>query len=508
MKQKLALLLAALTLALPLSACASEDTPTNTDTTPAAVDTTAAPAETTAPETNNDPLPADLRFDGETIRFLSRDHEWCDDEITVAEMNGEVVNDAVYRREQEVEARLGVTIDNTMVKGSGSSPELDIANTIKNAVLAQSDEYDVTSNAIYATIPLTTQNLFLNLYDIPNLDLENEWWAQGFNSEMSIGQAQYFMAGDATLSLKRFTFVTAFNKQLFADHGIGDEIYQTVRDRKWTIEYQTTLASQMYQDLNGNNTVDNEDKFGFGCARYNMSSDPYWSSFELPILTKDENNFYVYSVDVERLDKAVNLINKLWWDDYTLLYPFKSGDAEQDTLATKFASGNLGMMTIRLINLENADVRNMTDKYGILPIPLLEETQENYYSMAHDQFCVMGMPLTVPAARYAAIGAAVEYFGYKSRELVTPAYYEIALKTKYANDLESGEMLDIIFAGLKIDAGVIYSEDLKISVGPHHNLRSLVGENNNNVASMYKIIDKMTPKLLDKLQNAIRENQK
>lgn len=501
MKQKLALLLAVLTLILPLSACASEDTPDAIGTTAAIADTTAAP-DTEATD-NTDPLPADLRFDGETIRFFSRDHVWCDDEITVEIMTGEVVNDAVYRREQEVEARLGITIENTM----SADDELTIASTVKNTILAQTDAFDVVTNAIYATIPLTTQNLFLNLYDIPNLDLDNEWWAQGFNSEMSVGKAQYFMAGDATLSLKRFTFVTTFNKQLFADHGIGKEIYQTVRDRKWTIEYQTTLAAQMYQDLNGNNTVDNEDRFGFGCARYNMSSDPYWSSFELPILKKDADNFYVYAVDVERLDKAVNLINKLWWDDFTVLYPFQSGDLEQDKLASKFASGSLGMMTIRLINLENSDVRNMSDKYGILPIPLLEETQENYYSMAHDQFNIIGIPLTVPAERYAAIGATLEYFACKSRELVTPAYYEIALKTKYANDPESGEMLDIIFAGLKIDAGVIYSQDLKTGVGPHQNLRTLVGENNNNVASMFKVIDKMTPKLLDKLQNTLRENQ-
>lgn len=505
MKRQFALILAALMLGLSLSACAGE--PADVQTTTAETRAPEAPVgDTTAlsEETSADPLAADLRFDGETIRFLSRDRDWCDDEITVDEMNGEVVNDAVYKREQAVETRLGVTFDNFK---TGGNDELALSETVKTTVLAQSDEYDVISNAVYAVIPLATQNIFLNLYDIPHLDLDNEWWSQGFNSEMSIGNGQYFMAGDATLSLKRFTFVTAFNKQTFADYGI-DDIYQTVRDRKWTIEYQTTLAAQMYEDLNGNNVSDDQDAFGFACARYNISSDPYWSSFELPILTKDEDNFYVYSVNVERLDKAVNAINKLWWEcEGTLLYPFKSGDLEQDQLAAKFATGNLAMMTIRLINLENTEVRNMADKYGILPIPLLEETQQNYYSMAHDQFCVLGIPLTVPADRYAAIGATLEYFGYQSRELVTPAYYEIALKTKYANDMESGEMLDIIFENLKIDAGVLYSEDLKMSVGPHHNLRNLVGSNKNSTAAVYKMVEKMTPKLLDKLQNAIRDNQ-
>ncbi len=495
MKRTLALLLSALLLAVTLAACA-DDAPQNTDTTVApAAESTAAPVETTY-----DPLPVDTRYDGQTLRVLARDHTWVKDEITVDEMNGEVVNDAVFRREEMLRDRLGVSIEKTFAQGAD---ELENATYTKTLILSQTDAYDVISSAVYSTIPLTVEGLYLNLLDIPNLDLTQAWWAQGFNAEMSVGRAQYLACGDLTLSLKRFTFVTVFNKQIFLDHGIGDEIYQTVRDFKWTIEYQTALAADMYRDLNGNNASDVNDRFGFICGKFNISADPYWSSFDIPILSKDAENWYTYGVNVERLDRGVGLINKLWWSDFSYPYPFETGDSEQDTIADKFAAGQAAMTQLRLLNIENESVRNMTDAYGILPVPLLEDTQTAYYSMAHDQFGVVGLPLTVPAERHEMIGAALTYLAFTSREVVSPAYYEVALKTKYADDPQSGEMLDIIFDGFRIDAGVLYSSNLTAGVGPHQNLRNFAGNNSNAVASTFKTVDKMTPKPLDRLQEKL-----
>jgi hypothetical protein len=54
--------------------------------------------------------------------------------------------------------------------------------------------------------------------------------------------------------------------------------------------------------------------------------------------------------------------------------------------------------------------------------------------------------------RTSTIIEALAYGGYK---YITPAYYDIALKSKYARDEESSEMLDIILAGRSADLGYI-----------------------------------------------------
>jgi hypothetical protein len=41
--------------------------------------------------------------------------------------------------------------------------------------------------------------------------------------------------------------------------------------------------------------------------------------------------------------------------------------------------------------------------------------------------------------------------------ILTPAYYEIALKTKYARDTDSQEMLDLIYSVRTCDLGNLYN---------------------------------------------------
>lgn len=502
MKRKLSLILAVLMLGMTFCACSNDTSKEGQTTTASAGNDTNAPVEgdtTGAEEENTDPLPADLRFDGETVRFLTRDHDWSDDEISVDDINGEVVNDAVYKRNQTVEDRLGITITNFK---TGGTDQYAISNLIKTLVLAGTDEYDIFNNSVYSTIMYTGDNLFLNLYDFEYLNLENPWWSQGFNSEASIGNAQYFCTGDLSLSLKRMTFVTFFNQKVFDNYDVGN-IYDVVREGKWTLEYQGTLAAGMYQDLNGNQEADIDDAFGFMTNGDQIGVDAYWSSCELPILKKTSDNTYEYAVDTERMSKAVTAINQLIWENEgSWSVPKGGGDKEQDTIAQKFAAGNVGMVTLRLIEAEGAYLRGMSDAYGIVPIPKLDESQEAYYSYAHDQFNAYGTLLTIPEKHYDVVGATLEWMGYESMRSVMPAYYEIALKTKYASDAESGEMLDLIFENFKVDAGVLYTKNIS---SVHQQLRSLIGNNNNNVASLFKAYEKLVPKQLTKMQDQILE---
>ena len=500
MKRKLALILAALMLCMTFTACASEGgSEGQTTTASAAVDTTAPSAETTAPvdEGPADPLPADLKFEGETVRFLARDRDWMDDEIAVDDINGEVVNDAIFKRNQTVEDRLGITI--TTFK-TGGTDQYAISDLLKTLVLSGSDEYDIFHNSVYSTIMYTGDNIFHDLYQFEYLNLENPWWSQGFNAEASIGNAQYLATGDISLSLKRMTFVTFFNQQLFKNFNI-ENIYDVVRDGKWTLEYQGNIAAQMYQDLNGNQQKDQEDAYGFMTNGDQIGVDAYWSSCDLDILKKTADNDYEYAVNIERLAQAVSAINKLIWENEgSWSVPKGGSDKEQDTIAQLFAAGNVGMVTLRLMEAEGTYLRDMKDAYGIIPIPKLDETIEAYYSYAHDQFNAFGIPLTLKEDRYDVVGATMEYMAYQSMKIVMPAYYEVALKTKYASDLESGEMLDLIFENFKVDAGVLYTKNIN---SVHQALRTLVGANNNNAASTFKAYERIVPKQLDKMQEKI-----
>ena len=248
----IAIFMALLTLAASAVACADNNDDVTADTTTAAVvddgassvvpDTTAAP-DTTDQYYAEDALPADLKFDGETVRILSRDSDGVRDEISVSDYSGEPINDAIYERNLDVEARLGVEIQNTMLTGGNYV----VTEEIRRLVLSGEDVYDMLANSTYSTIMYTSEGLFRDLNEVEYLDLTQIYWSQGFNDVASFGTKQFMCAGALGLTLYRYMYVTMFNKDMMQARGL-DNLYDVVNDGKWTLDYHAALAAQMYED--------------------------------------------------------------------------------------------------------------------------------------------------------------------------------------------------------------------------------------------------------------------
>jgi hypothetical protein len=78
------------------------------------------------------------------------------------------------------------------------------------------------------------------------------------------------------------------------------------------------------------------------------------------------------------------------------------------------------------------------------------------------------------------VGAIMEAMSAESRKTVVPAFYEIALKTKYARDEESAEMIDIIREGISYNFAMEYVVPLGM---PHLEWRLLISDKKNNITS-------------------------
>lgn len=503
----IACMLALLMLCLAAVSCADsgdEDMGGAADTTtPAAalpVETTPAESveQTTADQYQvEDGLPADLKFEGETIYILSRDNDGCRDEISVDSYSGEPINDAVYERNVAIEARLGITIDNTMMTGGNYV----VTNEIRTLVQSATEVYDMFANSCYSTIMYTTEGLFHNLTDVEYLDLSQPYWSQGFNRVASFENNQYLCAGALGLTLYRYMFVTMFNKDMLAARGI-DDLYGVVNDGKWTLDYQAELASQMYSDANGDGIKDTGDVYGFisGPVAY---VDPYWSSCKLPILEKDSENRYELAIDVERLSGAVDKVLKLYHEcEGSYIYASVSDDQDQLNLASHFGDCRSATATLRLLSVETRELKDMTDKYGIVPIPKMDEAQDGYQTFVHDQFTAIGIPLTVKDDRLPFVGAFMEFACGESYRTVIPAYYELALKDKYLNDTESAEMLDMIYDSIYIDGGVLYTKSL---ASVHQQLRNIIKSKSNTTANVFKALSRTLDRQLDTLMAGLEK---
>ena len=130
---------------------------------------------------------------------------------------------------------------------------------------------------------------------------------------------------------------------------------------------------------------------------------------------------------------------------------------------------------------------------GMLPHPKWDEAQEEYYTMVDGSHQALAVPVT--ASSLDMIGAVTEVLNAESWKLVTPAYYDVALKVKATRDNESVEMLDLIMDSRIFDFGYVYDG----WGGPSFLLADFVANKNTDFESTYASKEKAIMSQYDKV---------
>ncbi|MBQ7379037.1 MAG: hypothetical protein IJW70_05085 [Clostridia bacterium] len=488
MKKAIAWILLTVTLLAALAACAESSADQEGDS---------SIAEESTDLLYLDNIPEDLKFNGEDIVILNRELQgWTADEVAVPELNSEPVNDAMFNRNVAIADRLGINIVSAAIQDPEEQKPID---EIKRAVKAGSDEYDMVAAAAYVTAPAMVEGTFIDLTQLNYLDLSMDYWMQDYNEAVSYQGMQHSATGMIALSTYRFVFVTMFNKDAFDDKSVP-YLYEAVANNEWTLDYQASLAEDFYQDINGSSKADEGDFYGF-VSCWGISVDAYWASCDLPIVQKNENGEYEYVLDLERYSGVMDKVLYLFYGyNGTDIHDPITYNVEQDNMREIFSRGECAMVTLRLMAVEQPDMRNMEQQYGIVPMPKYDTAQPEYGSVMHDQFTVFAVPASAASEKYDMIGAAMEAMASESLRLVKPAYYEIALKRKYMSDLVACEMLDLVFATMRTDPSFVY---ITYMGSPHHTMRNIAQSKRNTVASSCKKLGNTVQKQISKLQKKL-----
>ena len=485
-KRFLSVLLASLLLSSTLTACG-----TNTDDpeqTHGAQSGLAVIEDETA---LSDDLPDDLDYDGDEISIISRYQEgWTSGEIAVEGIQSEPVNDAVYERNKAVEERLNVTINSIEDNNSDYGA---VPNKVAIAVNAGTHEYDIMAAACLTSTDQALRGIFVNLLNTEYMDLTKPWWTQGINEVLEYRNNLYLTTGSMLLSVYRFSFVTVFNQSLFTN-AEQPFLYEYVQNGTWTLDKQIELVPLFHKD-DGNGKQDKDgDVYGLISSDV-LSIDPYWSACKVDIIQKNTDGDFTLVFDSGKLHDVAEKLIALYHhtDNAMLCLPKRTWDAEQAELRDMFSKGYAAMATLRVLELENASMRNMEDQFGVVPMPKYDEAQDRYYTYLHDQFTVIGIPTTISGDRLEEVSAVLEAMGSASYAIVKPAYYETTLRTKLARDPQSSEMMELIIDSIHVDAGILYNSALN---GFNGSLRSIVSSGINSTISIYRAKDLSAKKSL------------
>ena len=447
MKRILALLLAALMLA-PVFASCDKEPPDNPDT--PAVSDSGSDTETTAPEETGLVLDK-TDFGGTKLRIIGMNEEYAAGYYEVMDIWAEAESSdpfeaSVYQRIQDCMTKYNFGIEYTGSKNSCG----DVAETVSGGL----DQYDILLGTWLGSWEISLGGNLLDMKEIPTIDLTHEWWDQNANTQLNVGNRMFYTSGDMSTIDDRCTRALYFNKTLAAANDL-ESPYELVRNNQWTLEKFAQMCRDVARDVDGGGEVDSEDIVGFFYE--NGQFNFFMTGVGEHYFTLDENGLPVYSFlqDSEAVTKMETVANMLIEDGLTLnIQKFTDfgGFSNRFTYARSLFAAGKHLFTVggALVIAEFAD---MEDEFGILPMPKWNSDQSRYYHIMDPGASLVSIPNTKVDAT--DIGYMAEYFAYEGRETVSPTFKDKMLKRRYAQDSDSGDMLDIIYANKCFDMGFV-----------------------------------------------------
>ena len=476
----------AITAALMLSAFSCGSGGEGKDSSTSAPDSTGE--ETTAPkETDGLPEKDMDKFELKIVHFDGNWLSWALTKLDAESETGDRLNDAIYKRNRNMEERFNCEINVT-------GKETITAGDIQSEIMAGDSNYDVWF--MYDNWTLGAVEYLLPWEELPYINLDREWWNPSATEVFNLEGKTYAAAGNYSLSVLSRASGFAFNKDIYNKMNRSENIYDLAREGKWTIDVMYDTAKDAYIDLDGDSSMNENDQYGISGSW----KETFWrflSGSDVRFISKDSNSDPVF--DLQKNETAINKMLKIFdlFTEKGIYYNPQTKDVHsvQDSEEI-FAGGRLLFKTVNLFDLEA--LRTCDIDIGILPCPKYDENQENYYAPSFGAE-ISVLLKTLPEERKENVGMLLEALAYDTNANILPEYKEVLLKTKLARDNESEEMIDIIINSISFDFGInAWQNEVGVPI-----VQRIYVKNDPNVAStlakMQKSVDAQIKKLVEKL---------
>lgn len=446
-KQRMGVLCLLMAQLLTLASCGGGTAETTANTT----DTVTESVETAETELHSD-LPA-RDFEGDTFTVYTRSApgypQFDAYELVSEEMNGDVLNDAIYQRNATTEEKYNFRIDQQKFDAPGT--------TAIKAVQSGDDSVDYVVSQVFDVKERIIEGAFYDLYEGEYFGFDMPWWHDTINESCSLAGKLFMTMNDYLLLYKQQTYCLFFNKTMAKNYALRD-YYEAVLDGTWTWENMYADMQQVTMDVNGDGTMDQWDSYGFTCQYGQMLAAVI--GCDVQYSEKDAGDIPLLKADAETHINVLDKVASIFIDKTTTLLAndYSSSvttgksmwDIPSDTFYDERALFLGGVVRYAPSIIESCEV-----DFGILPMPKYTEDQKDYYSYSE---VGNSTALLVPVvANLSDVSFVIEALSEESYRTVVPAYYEVMVKSKYSPDPNASAVLDLMFANHRFDTALLYS---------------------------------------------------
>ena len=378
---------------------------------------------------------------------------WSQPELTVGPNDwnstlgfGSLINSAILTRAEEIENTYGVTLNWINARS------MHIATYLNTAIVAgnESQRYHIAMPRMLEAQDIVATN---SIYDLANrryIDLTKSYYNQASVEAYSVQEHTLFAGGDFSFLEEETTFVQYFNDAMLEGMQDRPDLYQLVRDGKWTIDQMINIAKLVTKNSAEVEWTD-DDIYGYGTG--NLSRFYQYSGIQQVSVGETEYGIeYVITLNDSKVGTLIDKILTIKGADWARTEWTGGYGAMQQA----FEEGRLLFYDEVVQRTDYFSNQNDDFKVGILPEPKLSESQASYHTLCSYQGTVMCVPKATPDREMSDYF--VEILAYTGQKHIMKAYMQqVRANLGIDNAEESMEMLEeYIFPGVIYDQGWMY----------------------------------------------------
>ncbi|MCI8610340.1 MAG: hypothetical protein HFE66_00285 [Clostridiales bacterium] len=387
-------------------------------------------------------------FDEYTFTILNARTGSSASKMDTDTLEGDTLNETLYRRNSNVEERLNITIEEVR-----DTPE-KIHDIAVASCLADEDKYSaVWNSASYMSILSVAGYLVTDEY-LTAVNLSKPWWKTTLMQEAAVDDAQFLFFGDINLSYYDAHSMVGVNMSLLRDYTGLPDPYDLVDSGKWTMDAMLSMMDAVDTDIDGNGTLTWEDLYGTALS----AEDAFPLFYGSGVRISQQDEYGMPALSCSTSEAFYNIFMKVAEQLYSrnpYVYDAEINEADGISSRDMFLERHSLFYITDIGSL--GSLRDMDDEFGVLPVPKGTEYQENYISYLPGNTSALGIMAT--GRNLLRTGIILENLaaeGYRPGGM-RECYVDSVLSFKYVDDEKSRENLYRILNTGTIDPAAIYN---------------------------------------------------